>query len=130
MNTIDELAVFYNQDAIDEHEGNAFGVLQRLVEGGLVDHASGVEDGDVGVSSHAYTPLILERWGARFNALRRHQGHFAQGGHQAAGFFLRHVVAEASRTCRLATPMDFRPGEGQAIARYQDDGSRHGDATA
>src|SRR5260370_498461 len=130
MNTIDQLAVFYNKDAIDEHEGNAFGVLQRLVEGGLVDHASGVEDGDVGVSSHAYTPLILERWGALFKALRRHQGHLAERDHQAQSFFVAHVVAKHARKCRLATRMDFRSGYGHAVAGDHDDGIRHVAAAA
>src|SRR5712692_8860449 len=107
MNTIDELAVFYNKDAIDEHKGNTFGVLQRLVERGLVDHASGVEDGDVGVSSHSYTPLILECWSALFKPLRGHQGHLAQGGHQVEGFLFAHVVAEDSRKCDMGGRVQF-----------------------
>src|SRR4029077_9877084 len=125
MNTIDELSVFYNKDTIDEHERNAFGVLQWLVEGGLVDNSRGVEDGYIGVSSHSHAPLILERWGAFFKALRRHQGHLAQGGHQIENLFLANVVAQDSRKCRLAARMHFRASDGHAVASYYDDGVGH-----
>src|SRR5260370_1349156 len=36
---VDELAVFDDRNTVDQHERNAFGILQRLVVGGFIDDA-------------------------------------------------------------------------------------------
>src|SRR5438270_3591326 len=39
---------------------NTFGILQRLIECGFIEHASGIEDGDVGVGSFSDAALVFE----------------------------------------------------------------------
>src|SRR5256885_307004 len=75
---IDELSVLQNGNAVDEHKGDAGGRLQRIVIGGFVDDARGIENGDVRVRADFDAALILEGRRALLEPLRGQQGHLAQ----------------------------------------------------
>src|ERR1700730_17191663 len=118
----DELAVGEDGSAVYQDELDAFGVLERVVEGGFVDDALGIEDGDVGVGTDADAALVFEHGGAILQALGRHQGHFAEGGHQVESFFFANVVAQDAREGALPAGMNFWPRGGHAVAGDHDAG--------
>jgi hypothetical protein len=49
--SIHELAIPNHKDSCDQNPGNALRVLSGFVEGGTIDHAARVNDGDVRVGS-------------------------------------------------------------------------------
>src|ERR1700686_3718924 len=69
----DELAVGEDGSAIDQDELDAIGVLEGIFEGGFVDDALGIEDGDVGGGADADAAFVFEGGGAILQALRGHE---------------------------------------------------------
>ena len=125
----DELAVGQHRSAVYQDKLDAVGVLEGLFEGGFVDDALGIEDGDVGVGADADAAFVFEGGGAILQALRGHECHFSQGGHQVEGFFFADVVAEDAGKSALSAWMDFGVGAGNAIAGNHDRGIGDGCAS-
>src|SRR5262245_11482488 len=81
-NGIDELRIPDYENAIDQHMSEPFGKLSWIIEGGTVDNARRIKDGDIGVGADFYPPLPAHHRHSRFEPLRRHNRHLAQRVHQ------------------------------------------------
>ena len=70
--SFNESPIFHDGDPVYKHKLNALGILQRVVIGGFVYDAVGVEDRDIGIAPNANAAFGQERRRTLSQSLRRH----------------------------------------------------------
>lgn len=95
----DEFAAADGEAAADEDEADAFGELGRVFVGGVVRDAVRIEDGDVGIGSHADAAFVAHLRDACLETYGGHEGHLADGVHQREGMFLANVAGKDPGKC-------------------------------
>src|SRR5712692_715376 len=96
-NSVNELPILDDGNAVNKHKLNPLGVLQRLFIRGFVDDAIWVEHCDVSVCPYANSSFIFEHRGTLLQPLRWHQRHLLERRHQIQRLLLAHVTSQHPR---------------------------------
>ncbi len=94
---LDELAVAHCELSANEDVADAGGEPRGILKGGLVADLGGVEDGEVGVGTDADAAFIQHRRDTMFEAHGGHEGHLADGVHQAERLFFADIFGKDAR---------------------------------
>ena len=104
----EELAVFHDEDAVDEDVVDAGAGEGGLFVGGVVENFFGVKEDEVGVGAGAEAAFVFHRRDAGFEAAGGGEGEFLEGLQEGEGAGFADVAAEDSR-------------RGPGVARVADD---------
>src|SRR5712692_3970719 len=109
-NSVNELPILDDGNAVNKHKLNPLGVLQRLFIRGFVDDAIWVEHCDVSVCPYANSSFIFEHRGTLLQPLRWHQRHLLERRHQIQPFLFPYVATQYQRVGARGSwmPLPFR----------------------